>query len=86
VSKALINAMTQVLAEENKEVLINCCCVGWCDTDMGGLIGGRPTKTAEEGARVPLNIAFGDIGGVSGKYWENESVSGKGPGKVSDWK
>lgn len=28
VSKALMNGFTQVLAEENKEVLINACCPG----------------------------------------------------------
>lgn len=34
-SKALINAFTRVLAEENKEVLVNCCCPGWVETSVG---------------------------------------------------
>jgi carbonyl reductase 1 len=45
----------------------------------------RPPKTAEEGAKIPFRLAFGDIGGVSGKYWANESVRGKGEGEVREW-
>jgi carbonyl reductase 1 len=29
VSKALVNALTVVLAENNADVLVNCCCPGW---------------------------------------------------------
>lgn len=32
VSKALINALTVVLARENPGVLVNCCCPGCVDT------------------------------------------------------
>jgi carbonyl reductase 1 len=32
VSKALINALTVVLAKENPGVMVNCCCPGWVDT------------------------------------------------------
>jgi len=58
----------------------------WCgfSSDMGGLVG-RPTKTTAEGARIPLKLAFGDVRGVTGEYWENPSVSGKGSGNPSDW-
>lgn len=52
VSKALINALTLVLARENEGVAVNCCCPGWVDSDMGKLVG-RPPKTLEEGARIP---------------------------------
>jgi len=51
---------------------------------MGGLVG-RPTKTTAEGARIPLKLAFGDVRGVTGEYWENPSVSGKASGNPSDW-
>lgn len=83
VSKSLINASTQVVAAEHRDLLVNCCCPGWVQTDMGGLIG-TPSKTLAEGARVPLKLAFGSYKD-SGRYWENPSVSGKGSGQVSDW-
>ncbi|KAF2767208.1 NAD(P)-binding protein [Teratosphaeria nubilosa] len=88
VSKSLVNAATALLARENPGVLVNCCCPGWIDTDMGGLAGSqkqRPPKSAEEGARIPVRLAVGEVGGVSGAYWANESVRGKGEGSVREW-
>lgn len=85
VSKALMNSFTHVLAKENPAVLVNCCCPGWVDTDMGKQVGDNPAKTPEQGARIPVRLALGDIGGVSGRYWANDSVSGRGEGKVQDW-
>jgi hypothetical protein len=43
------------------------------------------SDVTEEGARVPLNIALKDIGGTTGKYWANSSVSGTGEGQVQKW-
>jgi len=85
VSKALLNRASEVVAarEENRGVLVNFCCPGWCDSEMGRLVG-RPGKTNEEGARVPLMLAVGDVG-VTGKYWENASVFDKGSGRVAEW-
>ena len=37
-----------------------------------------------EGARIPIRLAFGDIGDVSGKYWANPSVSNRGNGQVME--
>jgi carbonyl reductase 1 len=85
VSKACVNAFTAILARDNKEVTINCCCPGWVDTDMGKQVGSSPSKTPEEGARIPVHLAFGDIGDVTGKYWGNDSISGRGVGKVQSW-
>lgn len=85
VSKAMLNSATSVMAREHANVLVNACCPGWCSTDTGKLTGATPPKTPQEGARVPLRLAFGDLGGVSGKYWENESVTSKGEGNPSDW-
>lgn len=83
-SKAALNAGTRILARENPHLFINCCCPGWVSTDLGSQAG-PPPKTPEEGARVPLHLAFGDIGNVTGRYWANDSVSGKGTGKVQPW-
>ena len=48
VTKAALNALTRILADELKPagVLVNAVCPGWVATDMGGR-GGRPV---EEGA------------------------------------
>lgn len=93
-----MNATTVVLARENQKVLINCCCPGWIDTDMGNQIG-RPLKTLEEGARIPVRLAIGQLGNsgdrdgglgqdsekISGKYFGNDGVNDRGWGKVRGW-
>lgn len=99
VSKALINALTVVLARENKETSINCCCPGWVNTDMGHQVG-RPPKTLEEGARIPVRLAIGELGTegdedgrlgsesrekVSGRYFGNEGVTDRGWGRAREW-
>ncbi|KAL8905904.1 MAG: hypothetical protein Q9207_002341 [Kuettlingeria erythrocarpa] len=43
-TKAAENAITAVLAREHPGLIINACCPGWVDTDMGALMG-RPPKT-----------------------------------------
>lgn len=83
-SKAALNAATRILARDNPELLINCCCPGWVGTPLGTQAG-RPPKTVEEGARIPLRLAVGDIGQVSGRYWANNSVASTGDGQVQDW-
>ena len=46
VSKACLNAVTIILARENPHLLINACCPGWVDTEMGNIAGSKPPKTA----------------------------------------
>lgn len=84
VSKAAMNSFTATLAKMNPDLAINCCCPGWVDTGMGNMLG-QPPKTPQEGAKIPVRLGFGDIGGVSGKYWGNDSVNGRGEGKVQPW-
>lgn len=98
VSKALVNALTVVLAKQNPDVFINCCCPGWVDSDMGNQIG-RPPKTLEEGARIPVRLAIGNLGSagdedgalggvtekISGRYFGNDEVSDRGWGRVRQW-
>ena len=38
-----------------------------------------------EGAKIPIRLGFGDIQGVTGRYWGNNSISGKGSGQVQEW-
>lgn len=52
--------------------LINACCPGYVKTDMTK---GRGRKTPDQGAGTPVQLALGDIKGVSGEFWENEEVS-----------
>jgi len=85
VSKALINAASTALAKENEgSALINFCCPGWCNSDMGSLTG-KPPKTTREGARIPLHLAFGNLNGTTGKYFENDDISDTGVGEVREW-
>ena len=76
--------MTRILAKENPGLIINACCPGWVKTDMGLLIGRAP-KTPEDGAKIPVRLAFGDIGGITGAYWANASVRSKEEGEVQVW-
>ena len=101
VSKALIMAMTILLAKQNPEIMINNACPGWTDTVMGkqGNDALQPPKTPEEGARVPVRLAIGDLessgdedGGlgkeserVSGMFFENDNIMAKGWGKSKLW-
>ena len=85
VSKALVTALTAMLARQHPGLSINCCCPGWVATDMGQLVGSRPPKKPEDGATIPLRLSFGDVGDVTGKYWANSSIRGKGDGEVQEW-
>jgi carbonyl reductase 1 len=84
VSKAFLNAATTILARENPGVLINCCCPGWVATDMGRL-GGEGGKKPADGAKIPVHLAVGNIGSVSGKFWSNSTFIDTGNGEVKDW-
>lgn len=83
-SKAALNAGTRILARDNLHVQINCCCPGWVATELGNQAG-PPPKTPEQGTVIPLRLAFGDIGDVSGRYWANESTADTGNGNVRPW-
>ena len=55
---------------------------------MGRLVGSKkvqPPKTPEEGARIPMKLAFGELGGVTGRYWGNDSIRDRSEGKVQEW-
>ncbi|KAL8722072.1 MAG: hypothetical protein Q9181_007564 [Wetmoreana brouardii] len=84
VSKACVNSFTGILGKQNPNLTINCCCPGWVDTGMGNMLG-KPPKTPEEGARIPVKLAVGDVEGVSGKYWGNDTIRDKEDGKVQPW-
>ena len=80
VSKSGITGMTRAVAEEEKRrgdgrgILINSCCPGYVNTDMSK---GRGPRSVDEGARTPVLLAVGEIGGVTGKFWRD--------GRVVEW-
>jgi carbonyl reductase 1 len=75
VSKAGVTGMTRAVAFEQQgkgsKVLINSCCPGYVNTDMTK---GRGPKTVDAGAKTPVMLALGDIGGKSGEFWQDERV------------
>lgn len=80
--------MTALLARENPGLLVNACCPGWIETEMGwSVTSGRtkPPKTPEEGAIIPVRLAVGDIGNVTGKYWANPNMRSRDDGQVMEW-
>ncbi|KAH7411546.1 hypothetical protein DE146DRAFT_241218 [Phaeosphaeria sp. MPI-PUGE-AT-0046c] len=99
VSKALINTLTVILAKKHPDVLINSCCPGWTNTEMGKQGKGTPPKTPEQGAQTAVRCAIGDLGPagdkdgalgntsqiVSGRFYENENVVIVGWGSSKLW-
>lgn len=83
-SKVCVNALTATLARDNPGLTINCCCPGWVATDMGRIMG-SPSKSPAEGAKIPIRLGFGNIDGITGKYWSNPGVNDTGDGKVMTW-
>ena len=75
VSKAGETAFTKAIAMEEAKrgrgVLVNACCPGYVNTDMTK---GNGTKTPDEGARTPVMLALGDIGGKTGGFWQSEKI------------
>jgi carbonyl reductase 1 len=68
VSKMGVTALTRTFAHENPHegLLINSCCPGYVATDMTKNQGG---KTPKQGAKTPVHLALGDLGGRSGEFW-----------------
>lgn len=52
---------------------------------MGKLGEGDPPKTPADGGRVPIRLAFGDIQGMTGKFWANKDHVVVGDGEVKKW-
>jgi NAD(P)-dependent dehydrogenase (short-subunit alcohol dehydrogenase family) len=69
-SKTFLNAVTVQYAKElaDTNVLINAGCPGYCATDLNGF---RGTRTAEEGARVAIQLATLPDGGPTGGFFDD---------------
>eukprot|EP00283_Hemiselmis_rufescens_P026872 CAMPEP_0173441660 /NCGR_PEP_ID=MMETSP1357-20121228/24073_1 /TAXON_ID=77926 /ORGANISM="Hemiselmis rufescens, Strain PCC563" /LENGTH=267 /DNA_ID=CAMNT_0014407253 /DNA_START=206 /DNA_END=1009 /DNA_ORIENTATION=+ len=73
VSKALVIAYTRTLAKQLKErdILVNCCCPGYCMTDMSSQ---RGNKSARQGADTPSFLALLPDGSPTGEFWSDRKV------------
>ena len=70
-SKLALNGLTQMLANQLDDVLVNAVCPGWTATDMGG---GRPIA---EGAKGVVWAALLEDGATSGGFFRD--------GHALDW-
>jgi NAD(P)-dependent dehydrogenase (short-subunit alcohol dehydrogenase family) len=70
VSKAGLNALTRVLANEEGEnaVLVNAMCPGWVRTDLGGP---HARRSVEEGADTAIWLATLPDGGPTGGFFRD---------------
>jgi len=64
-SKLFLVAYTKILAKQNADLQINCCCPGYVATDMSSH---RGTKTPQEGAVTPTLLAT-LIDPITGQFW-----------------
>jgi NAD(P)-dependent dehydrogenase (short-subunit alcohol dehydrogenase family) len=74
VSKAGLNALTRILAQELRSdgILVNAVCPGWVATDMGGP-GGRPVE--QGAASVVWAALLPDDGPTGGFFRDGEPVA-----------
>lgn len=73
-SKLLVTRLTQIEAErasqKSQHLLVNCCCPGWCKSDLAGWE--KPPKTAEQGAETPYMLCMlPRQSTITGKFYEN---------------
>lgn len=70
-SKLALIAATKVMAREETSIKINCCCPGYCDTDMTSHKGPRPPSEGAKNAVLPATMS--DC--PTGEFFENLAVS-----------
>jgi NAD(P)-dependent dehydrogenase (short-subunit alcohol dehydrogenase family) len=71
ISKAALNALTRILADELKgtNILVNAADPGWVRTEMGGSMA---TRSPDEGAETPVWLALLPDGGPTGGFFRDK--------------
>jgi len=72
VGKASLNALTRLVAGEERGMLVNSVCPGWVATDMGGA-GGRPVS--EGAAGIVWAATLPDDGPTGGFFRDRRPVA-----------
>jgi carbonyl reductase 1 len=70
-SKLALIAATKVWAREHPDISINCCCPGYCKTDMSSQKGGRDPSDGAKNAVIPATME----NPPTGEFFEDYKVS-----------
>ncbi|MDE2195754.1 MAG: SDR family oxidoreductase [Gammaproteobacteria bacterium] len=72
ISKAALNVVTRVLAQElaPRQIAVNSVCPGWVRTDMGGL---SATRSIEKGVETIVWLATAAEAKESGRFWRDKT-------------
>jgi len=71
ISKVGVIALTYILARNDKNIFVNCCCPGFVKTDMSSQ---RGAKTPDEGADTPVWLALLPLEStVNGKFFADRA-------------
>ena len=71
ISKAALNALTLIMADELRggNIKVNAVCPGWVSTDMGG---SRAPVSAENAAKDIVHVALMDAKGPTGSFFRHK--------------
>ena len=63
----MLNGLVRIYAKKSKTILVNGCCPGVCQTQLGGK---HATKSAKQGAQLPVDLALlpDCVTGPNGSY------------------
>ena len=72
ISKAALNALTLIMADELKDgdIKVNAVCPGWVNTDMGGRMA---PVSAENAAKDIVHVALMDEEGPTGSFFRHKN-------------
>lgn len=73
ISKAALNALTLIMADELKDgdIKVNAVCPGWVNTDMGGRMA---PVSAENAAKDIVHVALMDEKGPTGSFFRHKKL------------